>query len=80
MTEVPRRHVLIGGLTLAALAASPHKAVMADPDRPPQPVEDRLGEMERRQNALIGVFATDLGTGHTIAHRAQDMFARCSTF
>ncbi|GAT09901.1 class A beta-lactamase [Mycolicibacterium novocastrense] len=80
MTEVPRRHVLIGGLTLAALAASPHKAVMADPDRPPQPVEDRLGEMERRQNALIGVFATDLGTGRTIAHRAHDMFAMCSTF
>ncbi|MGE2718640.1 class A beta-lactamase [Mycolicibacterium celeriflavum] len=77
MTDLSRRHVLIGGLTLAALAAAPHKAVMAEP---PPPVTDRLAAMERDQNALIGVFAVNLDTGRTVAHRAQDPFAMCSTF
>lgn len=76
MTDLSRRHVLIGGLTLAALAAAPHKSASADP---PQ-LADRLAEMERSRNALIGVFAVNLGTGRTVAHRAQDPFAMCSTF
>lgn len=80
MTELSRRHALLGGLTLVALAASPHKAAMADPPRPAQPIADRIGAMERNNNALIGVFATNLDTGRTVAHRAQDMFAMCSTF
>jgi len=29
---------------------------------------------------LIGVFATNLDSGETVAHRAQDSFAMCSTF
>lgn len=76
MTDLSRRHVLIGGLTLAALAAAPLKSALADP---PQ-LADRLAEMERSHNALIGVFAVNLGTGRTVAHRAQDPFAMCSTF
>nr|WP_090344170.1 class A beta-lactamase [Mycolicibacterium malmesburyense]CRL75457.1 beta-lactamase class A [Mycolicibacterium malmesburyense] len=77
MTDLSRRHVLIGGLTLAALAAAPQKAVMAEPL---PPVADRLEAMERSQNALIGVFAVNLHTGRTVAHRAQEPFAMCSTF
>ena len=77
MSELSRRHVLVGGLNSRALAASPHKTVMADPL---QLVEDRINTMERSQNALIGVFATNLDTGRTVAHRAQDPFAMCSTF
>jgi beta-lactamase class A len=77
MSELSRRHLLVGGLTLAALAASPHKTVVADPL---QPVEERIGAMERTQNTLIGVFATNLDTDRTVAHRAQDSFAMCSTF
>ncbi|RAV13235.1 class A beta-lactamase [Mycolicibacterium sp. GF69] len=80
MTEISRRHALLGGLTLVALATSPHKAAMADPPQPPRPIGDRIGAMERSNNALIGVFATNLDTGRTVAHRAQDPFAMCSTF
>lgn len=76
MTDLSRRNVLIGGLTLAALAASPHKSAAADP---PQ-LAGRLAEMERSHNALIGVVAVNLDTGRTVAHRAQDPFSLCSTF
>ena len=80
MTRLSRRHVLIGGLTLAALGACSEKPVLADPAEPLPPVEDRIGALERRHSALIGVYATDLDTGRTIAHRAADTFAMCSTF
>ena len=77
MSDFSRRDVLVGGMTLAALAASPHKTAMA---APLPPVEDRIGAVERSQNTLIGVFATNFDTGRTVAHRAQDPFAMCSTF
>lgn len=72
--------MLVGGLTLAAVAACSEKPVLADPAAPLPPVEDRIGALERRHNALIGVFATNFDTGRTVAHRAQDSFAMCSTF
>lgn len=80
MTGLSRRHLLVGGLTLAALAACSEEPVLADPAEPLPPVEDRIGALERRHNALIGVFATNLHSGRTIAHRAQEPFAMCSTF
>lgn len=80
MTGLSRRHVLVGGLALAALAACSGKTVLADPAEPVPPVEDRIGPLERRHDALIGVFATNLDTGKTVAHRAQESFAMCSTF
>ncbi|MEO3757439.1 class A beta-lactamase [Mycobacterium sp. B14F4] len=80
MTGLSRRRVLVGGLTLAALAACSEKPVLADPAEPLPPVEDRIGPLERRHNALIGVFAANLDTGRTVAHRAQEPFAMCSTF
>jgi beta-lactamase class A len=80
MTGLSRRHVLVGGLTLAALAASSQKSVLADPGEPLPPVEDRIGALERRHNALIGVYAVNLDTDRVVAHRAQDSFAMCSTF
>lgn len=46
---------------------------------PPQ-FYDRLAEMERQYNAYIGLFATHLGSGRTLAHRDDDPFAMCSTF
>jgi beta-lactamase class A len=35
---------------------------------------------ERRYNAYVGLFATDIGSGRTLAHRDDDPFAMCSTF
>lgn len=40
----------------------------------------RLDELERQYNAFVGLFATDLGSGRELAHRADDPFAMCSTF
>jgi beta-lactamase class A len=80
MTGLPRRHVLLGGLTLAAVAAYAEKPVLADPVEPLPPIEDRIGALERRHGAVIGLFALNLASGRTLAHRAQDLFAMCSTF
>jgi beta-lactamase class A len=43
-------------------------------------VYDRLAELEGQYNAYIGLFATDAGSGRTLAHRDDDPFAMCSTF
>jgi beta-lactamase class A len=80
MTRLSRRHVLLGGLTLAAVAAYSEKPALADPAEPLPPIEDRIQALERRNNALIGVYATNLVSDKTVAHRAQDPFAMCSTF
>ncbi len=80
MTRLSRRHVLLGGLTLAAVAACSEKPALADPAEPLPPIEDRIQALERRNNALIGVYATNLVSDKTVAHRAQDPFAMCSTF
>lgn len=44
-----------------------------------QPVAD-LDALERANDVVVGVFAVNLDNGRTIAHRAQESFAMCSTF
>jgi beta-lactamase class A len=80
MNRLSRRQVLIGGVTLAALTAWSTDSALADPAAPQPPINDRINALERSNNALIGVFAENLDSGRTIAHRAQDSFAMCSTF
>jgi beta-lactamase class A len=81
MTELSRRHVLLGGLTLAAVAATSEKPALADPaEPPPSSVEALIQGLEQKHNASIGVFATNLVSDKTVAHRAQEPFAMCSTF
>nr|WP_253667617.1 class A beta-lactamase [Streptoalloteichus tenebrarius] len=41
---------------------------------------DHLFELERKFDARLGVYAVATGTGATIAHRADERFAFCSTF
>jgi beta-lactamase class A len=75
MTGLSRRSALLGGLALAAAAASTPKSALAQP-----PVADRIAALERRHNAYIGVFAVDLVGGRSFSHRGQQPFAMCSTF
>jgi beta-lactamase class A len=75
MTGLSRRSALLGGLALAAAAASTPKSALAQP-----PVADRIAALERRHNAYIGVFAIDLVGGRSFSHRGQQPFAMCSTF
>ncbi|MET0897862.1 MAG: class A beta-lactamase [Mycobacterium sp.] len=72
---VARRDVLIGGLTLTALAAVGAGAASAAPA-----VNDRIAALEQRSTTRIGLFAVDLQSGRTVAHRENDPFAMCSTF
>jgi len=80
MTQLSRRNVLIGGLTLAAVAATSQNPALADPAEPPSSVDASIRDLEQQHNAFIGIFATNLVSGKTVAHRAQDPFAMCSTF
>jgi beta-lactamase class A len=75
-----RRHVLLGGLTLAAVATSAPHPASAEPAQPPTSVDALIQGLEQQHNAAIGLFATNLISGKTVAHRAQDPFAMCSTF
>jgi beta-lactamase class A len=80
MTGLSRRQALFGGLTLVAAAACSTKPAMADPAEPLPPINERIGALEQRHNAYVGLFAADLDGGRSISHRGQEAFAMCSTF
>ncbi|WKG05819.1 class A beta-lactamase [Mycolicibacterium sp. HK-90] len=77
MNGLSRRNVLIGSLVAAAAVgagvanAAPVFAA---------PIDDQIGELERRHHARIGLYAANLDSGRTLTHRSDDMFAMCSTF
>ncbi|MEV0669728.1 class A beta-lactamase [Mycobacterium sp. NPDC050441] len=77
MTGLSRRNVLIGSLVAAAaVGAGVGNAAPALAG----PVDDQIAELERRDNALIGLYAANLDSGKTLAHRPDEMFSMCSTF
>ncbi len=80
MTGLSRRHVLVGGFALAAVAATGQKAALADPASTLAPINERIAALEQRHNAYVGLFAADLDGGRSISHRGQEAFAMCSTF
>ncbi len=80
MTRLSRRQALFGGLTLAAAAVSVPATVLADPAEPLTGIDERIGAMERRHGAYVGLFAADIEGGRSISHRGQEAFAMCSTF
>ena len=78
MTGLSRRNVLIGSLAaVAAAGLSGNRVAGADPLAP---LEQQIGALEQRHNALIGIYGADLDSQRTVAHRADEMFALCSTF
>jgi beta-lactamase class A len=64
-----------GGATAPAPAPPP-----PPPPAAPAPDLAPLLELERRFDARLGVYALDAGSGATVAHRADERFAFCSTF
>ena len=80
MTELTRRHVLLGGLSLCALTACSTQTVLADPAQPLPPPDERFDALARRHNAQIGLYAVNLDTQKTLAYRDGETFAVCSTF
>jgi len=75
-----RRAALLGGLTLAGLAACSRPMVHADPAEPLPPPADRIDALRRRHSADIGVYAVDIPTGAELSVGADETFAVCSTF
>lgn len=96
MTESRRtisRRALLGAAALLPLAActtgtqtvtpSPRRRTSAAPTSsaaPPREQHDHLLALERRFGARLGVYALATGSGATVAHRADERFAFCSTF
>ncbi|MGW4403546.1 class A beta-lactamase [Nonomuraea sp. NPDC004702] len=62
----------------ATSSPSPSPAVAVPSARPSAAA--RLAALERRHGARLGVYALATGTGATLAHRADERFAFCSTF
>ncbi|BDX33013.1 beta-lactamase [Mycobacterium antarcticum] len=74
-----RRGFVVGAgvLVMAACSAEPTRA---DPAEPLPLIAERFAALEKRYGAFIGVAATDVDTRRSVAHRADDPFALCSTF
>jgi beta-lactamase class A len=87
--QVNRRVVLLGGVALAVTAcaprptrsaptrASPRTSASSPP--PPDPHFD-LAALEKKYATRLGVYALATGSGASIAYRADERFAFCSTF
>ncbi|MEU1707036.1 class A beta-lactamase [Streptomyces sp. NPDC005706] len=81
---MPRRRLFKAGVALTtaaavapALASAPASAV---PHALPEELRDRFVDLERRYGARLGVHARNARTGRTVAYRAGEPFAMCSTF
>lgn len=85
----PSRRALLVALALGAMTAcsaepeagpTPTSAPRSRTARPVPSAEADFGALEARYGARLGVHAFDTGTGATVAHRADERFAFCSTF
>jgi beta-lactamase class A len=91
---IRRRTLLLGALALplAACAARPAAAPPAPTttpppttpppttSRPPVDTAARFAALERKYRTRLGVYAVATGSGATLAYRADERFAFCSTF
>ncbi|MER5334607.1 class A beta-lactamase [Micromonospora sp. NPDC002717] len=64
----------------AAAPSGPSSATPAAPTAAAEVRHERLVELERKFDVRLGVYALATGTGVTVAHRADERFAFCSTF
>ncbi|WP_431041186.1 class A beta-lactamase [Streptomyces sp. P1-3] len=69
----------LAGCSTTQPAAPAATTTSHSPTRPPQRHDHLLG-LERKFDARLGVYAVATGSGATIAHRADERFAFCSTF
>lgn len=74
-SRITRRSVLGGAalLTGTAVLGRPEAAIAQD-------ATDALRAIEARHDRRVGLYARNLRTGRTLAHRADERFALCSTF
>ncbi|WP_329171634.1 class A beta-lactamase [Streptomyces sp. NBC_01477] len=81
---LPRRHLIQAGLALttaaAATAAAGAPTAAAAPGAATADPQAELSDLERRYAVRLGVYAHNPRTGLTVAYRAGERFAMCSTF
>jgi beta-lactamase class A len=73
--KISRRAFL--GVAGTALAGAQARAL---PSPSAAPLDDALARLEQRIGGRVGVFALDSAAGASVAHRADERFALCSTF
>ncbi|MDI9884138.1 class A beta-lactamase [Streptomyces sp. HNM0645] len=77
---------LAAGLPSSAAATPPRRGgeppAGNGPGGTPRPdaISRSLSELERKHTARLGVFARNMRTGRTVAHRAGELFPMCSVF
>jgi beta-lactamase class A len=71
--------MLVGGLTLAAVAAHSGAPAFATPPSD-DALAQRIADLEQANRVRIGLFAMNVTSGRTVGNRAQESFAVCSTF
>ncbi|UAK32048.1 class A beta-lactamase [Nocardia asteroides] len=79
-STIGRRTLLAAAALLPLAACAREKTPSSAPTVQADERHDRLIELERKFDARLGVYARATGTGATIAHRADERFAFCSTF
>ncbi|MER5739510.1 MULTISPECIES: class A beta-lactamase [unclassified Streptomyces] len=65
---------------LGLAAAGPARALTAPAGRAGERAAARLRALEERHDARLGVYAHDVRTGRTLAHRDRERFPMCSVF
>ncbi|SHF54585.1 class A beta-lactamase [Streptoalloteichus hindustanus] len=78
--HLTRRSLLGAAALLPLVAATSEAAAPTSSATPENTRHDRLVELERQYEARLGVYAVHTGTCATVAHRADERFAFCSTF
>lgn len=81
--SLTRRSTLTGAAALATAGAvlnGPWAGAQAPPPGSGPVDTTAISELESRHDRRIGVFAKNLRTGRTLAHRADERFVMCSTF
>lgn len=82
-TSLTRRSALSGAAALAATGAllNGPRAGAGEARTRSTPVDpSAIRDLESRHDRRIGVYASNLRTGRTLAHRADERFVMCSTF
>lgn len=77
-----RRQILVGTASALATSCAPSPGPRASTPVAAVTTEDapELHAIESRIGGRVGVFALDTASARTIAHRADERFAMCSTF
>lgn len=85
MAPLSRRALIVGSLAATSAAvlgatACSRDGSSGDSAEDGRDTAVRFAELEAANKARIGVYARNLRSGQTVAHRADDSFAICSTF